>query len=68
MWMRACDLCYHRVWTAEAPVTVSNWRLGGFGGGGTGFGGHPAAAAGTLVEIKQLKIDRHSEKFKDCKV
>lgn len=30
-----------------------------------GFGGCPTVA-GRLVEIKQLKIDRHSEEFKDC--
>lgn len=49
----------HRVWTVEAPVSVQGqWVVGGFGGCPT--------VAGRLVEIKQLKIDRHSEEFKDC--
>lgn len=34
---------------------------------GVRFGGCPAVA-GRVVEIKQLKIDGHSEKFKDCNV
>lgn len=31
------------------------------------FGG-AAAVADRLVEIKELKIDRHSGKFKDCNI
>lgn len=42
-------------------------RLQSLSKSGRRFGG-AAAVADRLVEIKELKIDRHSEKFKDCNI
>lgn len=46
------------MWTVEVPVSVQSW--GRFGGA--------AARADRLLEIKELKIDRRSEEFKDCNI
>lgn len=61
-----CDITECGQLKLQSLSQTGGWE--GLGGWGAGFGGDPAATAGTLAEIKQLKIDRHSETFKDCKV